>query len=181
MHLDAADAQDIRDHRPVAAPPHRFRAQRGAQATGEFEQLVQAVGKLRAADMVGVATKRGVPPNNVRRIWQRPTPAAERGKPAIGDTMLGMHSAQRRLRVLRLPPRTGEAPHIRDRLQPIVGEFSRNASSGRVACPIVQIVEPMGFFVLQHRGSPTASRAFLNRSCAAPSPCAWQCARSCRF
>src|SRR5688572_30376366 len=32
-------------------------------------------------------------------------------------------------------------------------------------------------FVLKHRCPSTASRAFLNRSCAAPSPCAWRCVR----
>jgi hypothetical protein len=60
-HRDAADAQHIGDQRSVATPPHRFSAHKcRPSATGEFEQLAQAVGKHRAADMVGIAGKRAL-------------------------------------------------------------------------------------------------------------------------
>src|SRR5205085_5426228 len=89
MHdLDAPHAQHIRDQRPVTAPPDSFRAhQRSPKATGDFEQFVQASGKLRAGDMVGIPAKRRIAPSDVRGIRPRPSTAAERSDPMIGDAM----------------------------------------------------------------------------------------------
>src|ERR1017187_9616793 len=68
-HFDAADAEHIGDQCPVTTPPQGFRAQqRGPQATGELEERAHAVGKLRAVNMVGIASKRGIAPSGVRGI-----------------------------------------------------------------------------------------------------------------
>jgi hypothetical protein len=68
-HPDALHAQRIRDECPVTAPPNCLSAHyRGPKMGCNFEQLVLAVGKLRAGDIVGIAAKRRVAPCEVRGI-----------------------------------------------------------------------------------------------------------------
>lgn len=144
MNLHALPAKDMRcanpshgervsDKRTVAPPRHRFRAHdRGLFLLRQFDQSLQALLEFRRLHVIGEASKRHVAPTHVGRIAPRMAQAAQHAQmdiPYPGAAQL----RRKRLPIeLRIVPRSGNAAHVCNTLDPMgAQEFEKRRPGAR--------------------------------------------------
>ena len=131
MNLHALPANDMRcanpshgervgDKRTVAPPGHRFRAHdRGRFLLRQFDQSLQALPEFRRLHVIGEAPKRSVAPTQVRRIAPRVAQAAQQAQMDIAYPGAAQLRRERLPIELRIVPRSGNAAHVCNTLDPM--------------------------------------------------------------
>ncbi len=112
--------QHIGNDSPMTAPPEDLSAHDGGPETpGQHQELEQASGKLITVEVIRVTLEGRVAPGATRRLRRQLPAAAQGGNGYVVDPGGVKRDGERWLVVLGLATRTGKAPDIRDRFDPI--------------------------------------------------------------
>jgi len=91
QHFHAADFQIIRDQRPMATPPDRFRTHDGGRAgfLANVKQALDSFLELLRLHVIGVPAERRVTPRSVSRVGLGFSFAAQLRKMFVTDSVRG--------------------------------------------------------------------------------------------
>ena len=121
--LEARDAQNVREQRPVAAPPDRLRTHDGrAEPAREVDELHQTLGEGFGEQVVGVSAEPRVAPGGIGRIGLGAPATAQLREPDVRQAAALERGGQRLRPELGLAPGPRVPPHVGQRLDLVFGE-----------------------------------------------------------